>query len=235
MPRFRTTRRFYRADIQRLTARGMGESRNVRCSRCESRVSLPYWMRTPTTVRITNPPMPGRATAASAHIEVISRSSSKRSGKNDSVPIGKALLGACGAIPDRADARPSKITSSVVATVAALPPTGTPETPAKGRTSGARDTPDPPAAAASPAPWMSPDPSSSGATPAMRVPAHRVARCQRAHPAPGPSSTPSARCNGQKPRSERFRRRLESWQGMRGAPIVQTGSAGSIPFDRSSS
>src|SRR3954453_17717866 len=124
-------------------------------------------MRTPTTVRITNPPMPGRATAASAHNEVISRSSSKRFGKNDSAPIGKALLGACGAIPDRADTRPSKITSSVGATLVALPPTGTPDTPAKGRTSGACDTRDPPAAADNPAPWMSPDPSSTDATPAM--------------------------------------------------------------------
>src|ERR1700754_3088849 len=49
-------RRRYRADIQRLTARGMDESRKAWCSRCESGISLPYWMRTPTTVRITSPP-----------------------------------------------------------------------------------------------------------------------------------------------------------------------------------
>src|SRR6478609_4793223 len=141
----------------------MGESRNARCSRCESPVSLPYWMRTPITVRITIPPMPGRATTASAHSEAISRSSSKTTfGKSDSAPIGKAPLGACGA---SADTRPSKITSSG-ATLVALPATGTPETSAKGGTSGTGDAPDPPAAAASPGRLMPPDPSSTGVTPA---------------------------------------------------------------------
>src|SRR4029079_9037629 len=71
-----------------------------------------------------------------------------------------------GAIPDRADTRPSNVTSSV-ATLGALPATGTPETPAKGRTSGAGAAPDPPAAAASPGRWMPPVPSPTGATPAM--------------------------------------------------------------------
>src|SRR3982074_1787942 len=123
-------------------------------------------MRTPATVRITSPPTPGRATAATAHSEAISRSSSKTCRKSGSTPIGKAPLGACGAIPDSADTRPSKITSSV-ATVVALPATGTPATPTKGMTSGTGDAPDAPAAAASPGRWMPPDPSSTGATPAM--------------------------------------------------------------------
>src|SRR6185312_49699 len=159
-------RRLYRADIQRLTARGMGESGNARCSRCESDVSLPYWTRTPTTVRITSPPMPGRATAASAHTEAISRGSPKTCGKDDSAPTGKAPLGACGAIPDSADTRPSAITSSV-ATLVALPATGTPETPANGRTSGNRDAPDAPAGVDSPRPWMPATPPTTGGAPAM--------------------------------------------------------------------
>ena len=75
-------------------------------------------------------------------------------------------MGACGAIPDSADARPSAITSSV-ATLVALPATGTPETPAKGRTSGNRDAPDAPAGADSPGPWMPATPPTTGGAPAM--------------------------------------------------------------------
>src|SRR6476659_11026461 len=119
----------------------------------------------PAAVRITSPPMPGRATAASADSEAISRGSSKTCGKDDSAPIGKAPLGACGAIPDSADARPSAITSSV-ATLVALPVTGTPETPAKGRTSGNR-VPDAPAGADIPGPWMPATPPTTGGAPAM--------------------------------------------------------------------
>ena len=126
----------------------------------------------PAAVRITSPPAPGRAAAASAHSEAASGRSWRACWRNDRTPVGLAPLGASGAVPGSDDARPSAITSSV-ATPVGLPVNGTPEIPAscrpeipaRGRTSGNRDATDAPAAADSPErPSMPP---TTGCTPAM--------------------------------------------------------------------
>ena len=96
-----------------------------------------YPMRTPARVRITSPPTPGRATAASAHSEAARGRSLQACRKNDRKPIGMALLGAGGAIPGSDDARPTslvalKMDAAIPPSVAAavLPANGTPGTPA---------------------------------------------------------------------------------------------------------
>ena len=118
-----------------------------------------YPRRAPVEKRITSPPAPGKAPAASAHSETGSRSSPKTCRKDDPAPIGNAASGASGAIPDTADARPSAITSSGATPVASpvagrpeTPASGGPEIPASGRPSGNRDATDAPAAADSPGP-----------------------------------------------------------------------------------
>jgi hypothetical protein len=124
----------------------------------------PYATRTPTAVIMTSPPTPGRATAASAHIEA--RRNSQARWKYDCSPIGTSC-GASGAIPDSNDSPPSAITSSDATPVAALPAVGAPGVPARGRTSGTCDAPDTPAAIPNPSPSMPPNPSTTGATPAV--------------------------------------------------------------------
>ena len=125
----------------------------------------PYATRTPTAVIMTSPPTPGRATAASAHIEA--RRNSQARWKYDCSPIGTMSCGASGAIPDSNDSPPSAITSSDATPVAALPAVGAPGVPARGRTSGTCDAPDTPAAIPNPSPSMPPNPSTTGATPAV--------------------------------------------------------------------
>ncbi len=133
-----------------------------------------YPTRTPAPVRITSPLTPGRATAASAASETASGSGSSRAcRKNDRTPIGMAPLGAGGAIPGSDDAGPTWLiapkvdgaTPKSVAIPVALPATGTPGTPASGRTSGNCDATDAPAAADRPAP--PPNPATTGSAPAM--------------------------------------------------------------------
>src|SRR4029078_2823288 len=87
--------------------------------------------RAPVAKRITSPPAPGNAPAASTHSETGRRMAPKTCRNNGPAPIGRAALGATGAIPDTADARPSAITSSG-ATPVASPVTGRPETAARG-------------------------------------------------------------------------------------------------------
>src|SRR5262249_29539827 len=133
----------------------------------------------PVAKRITSPPAPGKAPAASTHSETGSRISPK-TWENDPAPIENAAPGATGATPDTADARPSAITSSVATPVAALPANGTPETrasggpeipagggpeiPASGRPSGNRDATDAPAAADGPRPSVPPTSPATGGT-----------------------------------------------------------------------
>src|SRR6478736_1753549 len=132
-----------------------------------------YPRRAPVEKRITSPPTPGKAPAASAHSETGSRISPK-TWENDPAPIGNAAPGATGAIPDPADARPSEITSSVATPVASpvtgmaeTPENGGPEIPATGRPSGNRDATDGPAAADSLRWWLPPTPPTTGCAPAM--------------------------------------------------------------------
>src|SRR6476661_4974270 len=115
-----------------------------------------YPRRAPVEKRITSPPTPGKAPAASAHSETGSRSSPK-TWENDPAPIENAAPGATGAMPDTADAPPSAITSSGATPVASpvtgrreAPESGGPEIPTTGRPSGNRDATDAPAAADSP-------------------------------------------------------------------------------------
>src|SRR5262245_15336013 len=133
-----------------------------------------YPRRAPVAKRITSPPAPGKAPAASAHSETGSRISPK-TWENEPAPIENAAPGATGAIQDTADARPSAITSSVATPVASpvtgkpeTPATGGPEIPASGGQRGNRDATDAdaPPAADSPPPWVPPTPPTTGGTPA---------------------------------------------------------------------
>jgi hypothetical protein len=114
------------------TAPGLARDAMPAARNAKPALAWRYPRRAPVAKRITNPPAPGNAPAASAHSETGSRSSPKTCGKDAPAPIGNAASGAGGAIPDTADARPTAITSSV-ATPVASPVTGRPETPASGR------------------------------------------------------------------------------------------------------
>ena len=164
----RTTRnalgRMTTNDPERTTPNGTAPGR-VKCAMPVVRNAKPalawrYPRRAPVAKRITSPPAPGNAPAASAHSETGSRMSPKTCRKDDPAPIGLAASGASRAIPDTADARPSASASSGATPVAApvtgrpeIPASGGPEIPASGRPSGNRDATDAPAAADRPGPW----------------------------------------------------------------------------------
>ena len=171
-PRGRTTTN----DPDRTTPNGPGPAKRAMPAVRNTKPALAwrYPIRTPARVRITSPPTPGRATAASAATETATGRSLTACRRNDRTPIGMAPLGAGGAIPGSDDARPAsliapKMDAAIPPSVAVpvLPATGTPGTPESGRTSRNCDATDAPAVADSPAPSMPPNPSSTGSTPAM--------------------------------------------------------------------
>src|SRR4029079_10136326 len=88
-------------DPDRTTPNGPGRAK---CAMPANRIAKPalawrYPMRTPARVRITSPPKPGRATAASAHSEAARGRSLQACWNNDRKPFGMALWGAGGASP----------------------------------------------------------------------------------------------------------------------------------------
>src|SRR6478752_6125561 len=152
-------------DPERTTPNGTAAAERAKAAMPAVRTAKPalawrYPRRAPVEKRITSPPTPGKAPAASAHSETGSRISPKTCRKDDPAAIENAASGATGAIADTADARASAITSSTSsgATPVASPVTGRreapesggPEIPATGRPSGNRDATDAPAAADSP-------------------------------------------------------------------------------------
>ena len=164
---------------------GPGPAKRAMPAACNAKPALAwrYPTRTPAPVRITSPPAPGRARAASAASETGSipaaispaapgsadsdpgsRSSLSACRKNDCTPIEMAPLGASGGVvaPKMDAASPPS-----VATPVALPANGPPGMPASDRTSRHCDATHASAAGDSPAPATPPNPATAGSTPAM--------------------------------------------------------------------